>query len=354
MVLMNTPKVFFFSEDLRGPFDEGIKSAAVRILKSLEEKAAVFCACRSADPSIGKALEFRRINRLLLSFKLRRTMRGFNPDIIIYLPRWGGTFAGFLRMRILKQSCRRAKAVLVILQPKDMNRLQRKILRFLKPDRVMTPSPRVRREMREAGIPVDFLPLYTDRKKFNPLVDPGRRDELRREHRLPLDKFLILHVGHINGGRNLEALIPLQDEDCQVVVVGSTSTSTVAYKDENLKRTLLAAGVIVRDDYLERIEEVYQSADLYVFPVVRDIGCIALPLSVLEARACSLPVLTTDFGGLRELFGDRDTDIVFAEPADFLRVLRRLRAKPANSSGPDQVERVNRLFLEAVYSLVKA
>jgi glycosyltransferase involved in cell wall biosynthesis len=354
MVLMKTAKVFFFSEDLAGPFDEGIKSAAAQILRSLAGKATVLCACRSADPSLEMAKEFEGINRLLLSFKLRRSIRDYAPDIVLYLPRWGGTFAGFLRMRMLRLYARKAKAVMIILQPKDMSRLQKKWLKYLKPDRVMTPSPRVRQEAREAGIPAVFLPLFTDQKKFVPLPDDQSRDELRRKLGLPLDKFLILHVGHINGGRNLEALVSLQAEERQVIVIGSSSTSSVAYRDETLKQALLGAGIMIRESYVERIEEVYQSADLYVFPVVRDIGCIALPLSVLEARACGLPVLTSDFGGLRELFGDQDPEVVFADPADFPKVIQKLRSRQVNLSGPEHIERINRLFLRAMQSIAEA
>jgi len=350
---MKIPKVFFFSEDLAGPFDEGIKSAAVQVIKALGENAAVMCACRSADPSLEKIVEFRRLNRLLLSPRLRRMMRDFAPDITLYIPRWAGTFAGFLRMWMLKRHCPGAKAVMIILQPKDMNRLQKKLLRYFKPDQVMTPSPRVRKEMQEAGIPAEFFPLFTDRKKFAPLPSSRSRDELRRKYRLPQDKFLALHVGHINWGRNLEALIPLQARDCQVIVVGSSSTSTVAHRDETLKRTLLDAGIIIIENFLERIEEVYQLSDLYVFPVVQDIGCVSLPLSVLEARACGLPVLTSDFGGLRSLFGDRDQDVVFADPTDFPKALRKLKRSQARLSGPEQIERINQAFSRAIQSIAE-
>ncbi len=69
-----------------------------------------------------------------------------------------------------------------------------------------------------------------------------------------------------------------------------------------MRRMLDEAGVIVIDKYLEAIEEIYQAADCYVFPVSSETGSIETPLSVLEAMACNLPVVSTRFGGLEDLF----------------------------------------------------
>ena len=41
------------------------------------------------------------------------------------------------------------------------------------------------------------------------------------------------------------------------------------------------------------IASYYRAADCYVFPVLSGEGAIALPLSVLEAMACNLPVVST-------------------------------------------------------------
>ena len=62
------------------------------------------------------------------------------------------------------------------------------------------------------------------------------------------------------------------------------------------------AGVKVILDFVPRIAEVYQAADAYLFPGSLPYAAIDIPLSVLEAMAVNLPVVTTPFGGLPDIF----------------------------------------------------
>ena len=50
------------------------------------------------------------------------------------------------------------------------------------------------------------------------------------------------------------------------------------------------------------MKELYNLADCYIFPVVRKDASIELPLSVLEAMSCNLPIVSTRFGGLVDIF----------------------------------------------------
>ena len=73
--------------------------------------------------------------------------------------------------------------------------------------------------------------------------------------------------------------------------------------------------------FVESIEHLYQAADCFVFPVLAADGAIELPLSVLEAMATNLPIMTTRFGGLPELI-DACPGLCYVDtPADLEKAL---------------------------------
>ena len=85
-----------------------------------------------------------------------------------------------------------------------------------------------------------------------------------------------------------------------------TSTLTKEEADQNLRQELLArSNIRIIDQYIPHIEEVYQLADVYFFPVVESGHCIDVPLSCMEAASCGKPVVTTSYGEMRQLI-DRE------------------------------------------------
>jgi glycosyltransferase involved in cell wall biosynthesis len=66
--------------------------------------------------------------------------------------------------------------------------------------------------------------------------------------------------------------------------------------------------VRVIDEFVANVAELYQLADCYVFPVppthwsAEAHWSIDAPLSILEAMACDLPVVSTRWEGLTRLF----------------------------------------------------
>jgi glycosyltransferase involved in cell wall biosynthesis len=71
-----------------------------------------------------------------------------------------------------------------------------------------------------------------------------------------------------------------------------------------LKVELERHQIRVLDEHLPNIEELYRLADCYVFTPTSTDHALAMPLSVLEAMACNLPVVSTPFGALSERFVD--------------------------------------------------
>ena len=147
---------------------------------------------------------------------------------------------------------------------------------------------------------VTYLKTGVDTRKFTP-VSQEQAAALKEKYGFDPNKKLVLHVGHLNEGRNIRLLTEISD-DYQVLLV--TSTQTQSEVDLNLKNDLLAQpNIRIIQDYIPQIQEIYQMSDVYFFPVVESGRCIDVPLSCMEAAACGKPVVTTPFGEMRELIG---------------------------------------------------
>ena len=236
-------------------------------------------------------------NKLLQGNALRETVRTFDPQVILYIPTASATPAAMLRTRVLHRYAAGARIALLALQPRAYDPLTSLAIRFIKPPLILVQSKAMGALLEGLGCRVLPVRSGVDAERFAP-VAPDERAGLRTRLGLPAQSFIVLHVGHINSGRNVAVLEQIQQAGCQAVLVGSTSTD----QDDSLARRLERAGVIVVRQFVEHIEHYYQAADCYVFPVTSTTGAIAVPLSVLEAMACNLPVVTMPYGDLPALF----------------------------------------------------
>jgi len=143
-------------------------------------------------------------------------------------------------------------------------------------------------------------------------VSEQKKRALRGAYGLPEGRPIVLHVGHVRANRNLDCLLDAQRSGrYQVVVIGSPSQS----EPGELRKRLEGGGCIVRTDFLPNVEEMYQAADAYVFTVkpvapaeyprrYQEVGVIDFPLSILEAMANGLPVVTTRHDAVDYFLGD--------------------------------------------------
>lgn len=299
-------KILLIAEKFSYPFDEGWKNLTYCLIKAINNRPDM-CTLRvviknKKNAEIPTDMESLRLNMFFLNKALWRLLQNYQPDILVYIPGSSGTFNSFIRARILKLMARHAQTAILSLQYRRFRPFYGYLLRFLRPDILLSLSRQEKFFFEKKGLEVKVLPPAVDSRKFH-RVEEKTRIVLRKKYCLPENKIIICHTGGITPIRNLEILGEVQKiDDVQVVIAGSTTTQA----DNDLKKILERMGIVIINRYLPDIQEIYQLSDVYIFPVRDRMAAIEMPLSVLEAMACNLPVITTRFGGLNDCFVEDD------------------------------------------------
>lgn len=263
--------------DNSAPLDEGMKKVTAEILNVLQHR------CNPIILNPLKVNTFSFWNRLIR----------FQPKIIHYIP--GPTIQSFILLKALK-FLTRAYTVISLTHP-DPNLQVRFISKYLKPDLILSQSIHLEQKFQIAGSHTAYLPNGVDTRRFQP-VSSEEKAFLRVKYGIPPDAYVLLHVGNTREERNLYELPSLVNNDCCVLIVGSTTVTGNQEYDKYLSKQ----GCIVWNHYIETIEEIYALSDCFIFPTINPIGAVDTPLSVLEAMACNLPVIITRFGALPRVF----------------------------------------------------
>ncbi len=288
---------FLIGKEVGGVPDEGYRNFVRELAGALSRGGPVHTYTAGSEP----APDLRHLPdplRLLVGPALFRDLRRYRPKTIVYV--YMATLPALLRARLLKLLAPDATVVIIALQPCPLRGPARVLARLLWPDLLLVTSESERREALRLGANAGCIFSGVDLARFRPPL-PGEKAALRRKWGLPLDTQVVLHVGSLVYGRNLQALVPL------VAKPGTTVAVLVSRHQEpdsrRLKNELQERGIKVLEGYQAQVEELYRLADCYVFPVVSPDSAVAFPLSVLEAMASDLPVATTRFGALSEHFG---------------------------------------------------
>lgn len=277
--------------------DEGCLKVANSLIKRIKE-AHPETMVVSYDSSSEQSDCHLKLNKLFLNSRLIRLLNR-KREKVLYIPFSSNTRASVIRTWILSVFCRCRVEVLFVLQH-PMDRLSKKILQ-LSGARVITLSRSACSFFqKEVGCEATYLKTGVDTGKFRP-VSQKEKSALRRKYGIGDSEKIVLHVGHLKEGRNVGQLLKI-GEEYHVILVASTLTKNE--RDDRLRSALeKKTNIRIIDTYVERIQELYQLADVYFFPVQEQGNCIDAPLSALEAAACNLPVVATPYGELKELLG---------------------------------------------------
>ena len=168
-------------------------------------------------------------------------------------------------------------------------------------------SPEIAVEKAAGGVNsqrIYLIPNSVDTSRFHP-VSRQRKEELRRQLGLPLTHTIAIYTGRLVSYKGLPLLLAAwreigrKHQDVSLLLLGTggldihnCEAELRAYVNEhNLQQSVYLTGAV------QNVPEYLQAADIFVFPTEND----ALPSSLIEAMACSLPVITTPVGAIKTI-----------------------------------------------------
>ena len=114
------------------------------------------------------------------------------------------------------------------------------------------------------------FPVGIKKEKFTPISSEAKKN-LKLKYGFNPEKPLVIHVGHCSKGRGLEDFSEIQSAQKMVIASGM-------FEDENVVKILQKSNVRIHKGYLENVEEIYQMADVYLFPTRSTEYVISIPL----------------------------------------------------------------------------
>ncbi len=292
--------MLIFTNCLTETPDEGGHKVAVNIIEKIKKhKSAVTVVSYEKKSHLTDV--FVKSNKLLLTLDIFHVIRKSKEDIL-YIPSYARSGVTALRILILSFfSLKRVRAVLY--QVTDLSFFAKLFLNLCNAEiMVLSDDTKQKFETIIDKSRIHKINVGVDEEKYVP-VTQDKAEKLKAKYGFSAYKPLVLHVGHLNHGRNIAHLMKLS-ESYNVLLV--TSTLTKSEQNEDLKKELLSCpNIKLIDDYIPNIEEIYQMSDVYFFPVIEEGRCIDVPLSCLEAAACNKPIVTTDFGEMKAFRGKK-------------------------------------------------
>jgi glycosyltransferase involved in cell wall biosynthesis len=255
-----------------------------------------------------------------------RAIKAFRPDIIHFI--LTPTFLGVLIARLASSAFPPAKTVISAVHP-SLRRSH--LLKLFKPDLMLVQSPESDDLFQSMGMETRLFPNGVDVTKFKPANEKHKND-LRAKFQISEQDFVVLHLASLRRERNLDIFKKIQaEEGIQVLILGRENEAA----DKELLRELQRAGCLVWVQHFPHVDQIYNISDCYVFPTVHKKACIETPLSVLEAMACNLAIISTKFGALPTIFHE-GSGLFFTENAkDILQIILDVknRSLPVETRG---------------------
>lgn len=291
--------MLIISNALTNKTDEGCLKVANTLISRIKKKEPETVIVSFDDkPSI--LTVHMKLNKFFLNSEFLKMVKN-EKGPVIYFPFSSNSFASVLRTFILSFFVKGNLKLMCVLRH-DMNQLSTFLLKKSRAEVYTFSKESYCFFNDEIKIAAKYLKTGVDTQLFIPVNDDISKQKIRRKYNIPIDKKVVLHVGHLTKERNIEQLLKINDE-YHIVIVASYVSDDINEAKKIKQKLEEKNNITIIDSYIENIQEIYQMSDVYFFPTLNSEGCIDNPLSVMEAASCNLPIITTYYGELKELKG---------------------------------------------------
>ncbi len=176
-------------------------------------------------------------------------------------------------------------------------------------DKIVTVSQAVDNHIKQSRFIKDSQVEVIYNGVDNAVYYPMDASSIREKFDIKQDALVIGMIGRVNAikGQNdfIEAVEPLLEKNEQAVAfLAGGAFSGEEWRLEELDKRIASSSVmsqIHRIDYYDKTSELYNMFDIFVLPSIKP---DSLPTVVLEAMACSKPVVGYNNGGIAEMVVD--------------------------------------------------
>ena len=164
---------------------------------------------------------------------------------------------------------------------------------------VTTPTATAAKVIEDIGFTTRIIPVSNgiDLKRFNP---KNKGEYLFKKYGIPKKKT-VLYVGRLDKEKRVDLLIMAlslvrEKVDAQLVLVGP---GTQKFQLKRLVKKLKLEKYVIFTGFIEDVDmpNIYKVGDVYANAGIAELQCIA----AMEAMACGLPVVVSDYKALPEL-----------------------------------------------------
>lgn len=198
--------------------------------------------------------------------------------------------------------------------------LRNKILKGA--DAFVAISSEIANELTAHGVSRDvihMIPNSVNTSRFHP-VKPHERQELRQKLGISTKDKIVTFTGRLVSYKGLPLLVRVWQEiqrkhsNVTLLLVGSGGLD-IHNCEAELKAYVSANGLQDSVHFtgdVRNVHEYLQASDIFVFPTENE----AFGISLTEAMACGLPVISTPVGGVKDILQHRQNGLV-VKPGDF-------------------------------------